>query len=188
MSHPKQQRATSRNLFIREATTSDFHEIWPFFSQIVAAGETYGYDMDTDFDQGCHIWIHKPQKSFVAELEGKIVGTYFITANHDGPGAHVCNCGYMVDPATKGLGIATAMCEHSQSIAIELGYKAMQFNFVACSNTRAVKLWLALGFTQVGTLPNAFKHPTLGYVDALVIYKWLTCEVSSEASALPQID
>jgi len=49
----------------------------------------------------------------------------------------------------------------------------MQFNFVASSNEGAVRLWKKLGFETVGRLPRAFKHPTKGYVDALVMYKWL---------------
>ena len=64
------------------------------------------------------------------------------------------------------------MCEHSQKIAKELDYKAMQFNFVAASNEGAVRLWEKLGFEIVGRLPNAFNHPNLGFVDALVMYKW----------------
>ncbi|WP_372677396.1 N-acetyltransferase family protein, partial [Desulfosarcina sp.] len=70
-------------------------------------------------------------------------------------------------------GLATAMCEHSQKIARALGYKAMQFNFVASSNQGAVRLWGKLGFQTVGRLPKAFNHPALGYVDALIMYKWL---------------
>jgi len=65
------------------------------------------------------------------------------------------------------------MCEHSQEIAREMGYKAMQFNFVASSNEVAVRLWNKLGFQTVGRLPKAFQHPFKGYVDALVMYKWL---------------
>lgn len=49
----------------------------------------------------------------------------------------------------------------------------MQFNFVIASNQVAVHLWQALGFAVVGSLPRAFKHPQLGFVDALVMYKWL---------------
>jgi len=79
----------------------------------------------------------------------------------------------MVSTAARGRGLATAMCEHSQEIARELGYKAMQFNFVASSNEGAVRLWQKLGFTIVGRLPKAFHHPSKGYVDALVMYKWL---------------
>ncbi|MDE0507948.1 MAG: GNAT family N-acetyltransferase, partial [Gammaproteobacteria bacterium] len=50
---------------------------------------------------------------------------------------------------------------------------AMQFNFVAASNEGAVRLWTSLGFEEAGRLPNAFQHPKLGYLDALVMYKWL---------------
>jgi ribosomal protein S18 acetylase RimI-like enzyme len=78
----------------------------------------------------------------------------------------------MVSSAARGRGLATAMCEHSLVVAKELGYKAMQFNFVAASNEGAVRLWSKIGFETVGCLPKAFNHPRLGYVDALVMYKW----------------
>ena len=87
--------------------------------------------------------------------------------------AEAGDCGYMVSAAARGRGLATAMCEHSQSIARELGYKAMQFNFVATSNEGAIRLWEKLGFEIVGRLPRAFCHPTRGYIDALVLFKWL---------------
>ncbi|MFT6908826.1 MAG: ribosomal protein S18 acetylase RimI-like enzyme [Oleiphilaceae bacterium] len=79
----------------------------------------------------------------------------------------------MVSNIARGKGLATLMCEHSQSVAIELGYKAMQYNFVAASNDGAVRLWSKFGFEIVGRLPKAFNHPQEGYVDALVMYKWL---------------
>jgi len=70
-------------------------------------------------------------------------------------------------------GLATTVSEHSQDIPREFGYKAMQFNFVAASNEGAARLWNKLGFATVGRIPKAFCHPTIGYVDALVMYKWL---------------
>jgi ribosomal protein S18 acetylase RimI-like enzyme len=79
----------------------------------------------------------------------------------------------MVASTARGKGLATAMCQHSQKIARALGYKAMQFNLVVSTNEGAVKLWDKLGFETVGRLPKAFNHPALGYVDALVMYKWL---------------
>jgi len=47
----------------------------------------------------------------------------------------------------------------------------MQFNFVVSTNERAVRLWQSLGFEIVGTLPGAFEHPSLGYVDAYVMFR-----------------
>ncbi len=158
---------------IREATKEDFDSIWPIFHEVVKAGETYAYAIDTNRDQARKIWLMSPRKTYVFEEDGHILGTYYIKTNQAGPGNHVCNCGYMVSSSARGRGLATAMCEHSQVVAKELGYKAMQFNFVASSNKGAVRLWNRLGFDTVGCLPKAFNHPVLGYIDALIMYKWL---------------
>lgn len=158
---------------IREATREDFDWIWPIFHEIAAAGDTYGYARGTTKEQALSIWMECPRRTYVFEEDGRILGTYYIKTNQAGPGDHVCNCGYMVASAARGRGLATAMCEHSQEVARELGYKAMQFNFVASSNESAIRLWHRLGFATVGRLPGAFHHPSRGYVDALVMYKWL---------------
>lgn len=160
-------------MLIREATQSDFEKIWPIFHEIASAGDTYAYPRDVTREEGKKLWMDKPRKTFVADGEEGILGTYYIKTNHAGPGSHVCNCGYMVPPSSRGKGVATAMCEHSQQVARELGYEAMQFNFVASTNEGAVRLWQKLGFEIVGRLPKAFKHPLKGNVDAFVMYKHL---------------
>lgn len=158
---------------IREAIKEDRELIWPIFHEIVKAGETYAYETDTAKDQAEKIWLDAPRKTFVFEEDGAILGTYYLKTNQAGPGSHVCNCGYMVSYQARGRSMATSMCEHSQKIALELGYKTMQFNFVASSNEGEVRLWDKLGFETVGRLPKAFNHPEKGFVDALVTYKWL---------------
>jgi L-amino acid N-acyltransferase YncA len=158
---------------IREALDDDFDEIWLIFQEIVKAGETYAYDRQIKREAAFEQWMVYPRMTFVVENDGKFLGTYFIKTNQSGPGSHVCNCGYMVSRHARGKGLATAMCEHSQNIAKELGYKAMQFNLVIETNEGAVRLWYRLGFEIVGTIPKAFQHPKLGFVDAHVMYKWL---------------
>lgn len=158
---------------IRPATPEDFDAIWPIFHEIVSRAETYAYAPDTNKEQAFRLWMEAPRLTFVAEEAGQVLGTYYLKTNQGGPGDHVCNCGYMVSSSARGRGLATAMCQHSQRIAKALGYKAMQFNFVASTNEGAVKLWTKLGFATVSRLPKAFKHPAQGYVDALVMYKWL---------------
>ena len=160
-------------LQIREATPEDFDAIWPIFAEIAKRGDTYGYEPDTPRETARRLWMTLPRATFVCESHNEILGTYYLKTNNDGPGAHVCNCGYMVSESARGMGLATAMCEHSQSVARELGYLAMQFNFVAASNAGAVRLWKKLGYGVVGTLPKAFRHPQEGFVDAYVMYKWL---------------
>ena len=65
------------------------------------------------------------------------------------------------------------MCAHSLERARARGFRAMQYNFVVSTNERAVRLWRSFGFDVVGTLPRAFDHPTLGHVDALVMFRTL---------------
>ncbi len=110
----------------------------------------------------------------VKDEQGALLGSYYLKANAAGPGQHVCNCGYMVTPQARGKGVASAMCEHSQQEAVTQGFKAMQFNAVVASNHVAVGLWQRLGFEIVGTVPNAYQHASLGYVDTHVMYKALT--------------
>ena len=159
------------DMYIREAAEKDFDSIWPIFRDIVSSGDTYAYPADMAKEEAFNTWMQVPRTTFVVEEGHTILGTYYIKTNQGGPGNHVCNCGYMVSSQARGRGLATAMCEHSQTIAKEYGYKAMQFNFVASSNSGAVKLWEKLGFDIVGRLPKAFNHPTQGYVDALLMYK-----------------
>ena len=158
---------------IREASPDDFDAIWPFFQEIVAAGESFPYPRDTSKADGRRKWFNETQQVFVYEEDGEILGTYCIKPNSTGLGGHVCNCGYMVSSAARGKGVASALCVHSQERARELGYLAMQYNLVVSTNEVAVRLWQKQGFDIVGTLPKAFRHPDHGFVDAFVMYKWL---------------
>ena len=54
------------------------------------------------------------------------------------------------------------------------GFRAIQFNAVAESNTAAVALYTALGFETLATIPEAFRHPEQGYVGLLLMYLRLT--------------
>lgn len=159
---------------IREATANDWPALWAILEPVFRAGETYTYPQDICAAQAEQAWMQLPAKTYVyLNAEGQILGTYYLKANQVGQGSHVCNCGYVVDAAARGLGVASALCRHSQAIAVGLGFRAMQFNCVVSTNEGAVRLWQQLGFPIVATLPEAFKHPSKGYVDAYVMYKLL---------------
>lgn len=158
---------------IREMTQADFELFWPTFSGIVQARETYAFDPDMNYQQAYALWCQTPQKTFVYEEDGQILASYYIKPNAMGPSNHICNCGYMVSTAARGKGIARQLCLHSQTLALELGFKAMQFNSVVSTNEAAVALWKALGFKIIGTIPAAYRHRTLGYVDSYIMHKLL---------------
>jgi len=158
---------------IREMTESDFKQFWPCFEKVIQAKETYAFEPDMSSDEAYQLWCKTPIKAFVYEDNGEVLGTYYIKANAQGPSSHISNCGYMVSENTRGKGVARKLCEHSQLIAIEYGFKAMQFNSVVSTNEVAIRLWQKLGFNIIGTIPKAYQHATLGYVDSYIMFKHL---------------
>jgi ribosomal protein S18 acetylase RimI-like enzyme len=160
-------------LLIRAAEEADRQAVWAVPEPIVRAGETLALGRDAGEEDVLAYWIKPGQAIFVAELDGRVVGTYFLRANQQGGGDHVANAAYATDAALRGRGIARVMAEHSLVEAARRGFSAMQFNFVVSSNVAAVYLWQDLGFEIVGRLPAAFRHPDLGLVDALVMFRRL---------------
>ena len=150
-------------MLIRPATHKDTSAIWGIIGPTIREGEA----------DGLAHWMSPDRQTFLAEDDGKIVGTYYLRANRAGGGSHVANCGYMTHGAARGRGVARAMCADSLDRARARGFRAMQFNFVVSTNETAVRLWRSMGFEVVGRLPRAFRHPFLGYVDALTMFRAL---------------
>ncbi len=167
---PSSSKSSLGGLLIRPATADDHAAIWRLLEPVIRAGETYALPRDMTAAAALAYWMGAEKKTFVAEADGVAVGTYYIRANNQGGGGHVANCGYVTAPEAGGRGVARAMCEHSLQYARARGFRAMQFNFVVSSNERAVRLWQDLGFFTAGRLPGAFNHPSLGFVDALVMF------------------
>lgn len=162
-------------MLIREATSEDWPAVWSFLRRIVAAGETFCWDRDLDEEQARTMWFHEPPgRTFVAvDQDGTVLGTAETQPNHGGPGAHVANAGFMVDPEHTGRGTGRALGEHVLDRARADGYRAMQFNAVVETNTSAVALWRSLGFEVLATVPEAFHHPIKGYVGLHVMHRQL---------------
>jgi GNAT superfamily N-acetyltransferase len=158
---------------IRPALASDHASIWSIIGPVIRAGETYTLPRDMKESEALSYWTASDRHTFIAEENGRAVGTYYLRANQLGGGSHVANCGYMTDAGARGKGVARGMCEHSLAEARKLGFLAMQFNFVVSTNERAVRLWLSMGFEVVGRLPSAFRRPTGDCVDALVMFRAL---------------
>lgn len=155
---------------IRPAGSGDADAVWEILKPVFRAGDTYTVDPDISREAALAYWMAPGNHVFVAG-DGGVLGTYYLKRNQGGGGAHVCNCGYVTAAAVHGRGIARAMLQHSLEEAPRLGFRAMQYNFVVATNTRAIEIWKRAGFREVGRLPGAFNHPAQGFVDALVMWK-----------------
>lgn len=158
---------------IRRFEEQDWPQVWGVLEPVFRAGQTYAFPPQISAAEAHRAWVEVPLCTYVAEADGQVVGTYYLKPNQPGQGAHVCNCGYVVAASQRGRGIAAGMCRHSLAEARAQGFKAMQYNLVVSTNEDALHLWMKMGFEVAGRLPKAFKHPQLGYVDALVMYQWL---------------
>jgi L-amino acid N-acyltransferase YncA len=115
-------------------------------------------------------WLEQSQAVIVAvDVTGALVGTYYLRPNSLALGAHVANAGYVVAEHCRRQGIGSRLCQHSLNEARQFGFREMQFNLVVGTNTAGIGCWQRNGFQVVGTLPGAFRHRRLGYVDALVM-------------------
>lgn len=162
----------TRDLTIRPFGAEDADRVWSILHEVFSAGDTYAYPRDVDRNTALAGWTEPPAAAFVAERGGQVVGTSRVMPNQPGHGSHVANGSFVVDPAASGGGIGRALGHHALQAAADLGYRAMQFNLVVSTNTRAIALWESLGFETVGRLPGAFMlhgHE----VDALVMYQRL---------------
>lgn len=160
-------------LQIRRASDADWPRLWPIVSAVLRGGDTYLLEQETDEATARTYWMGGNTATYLAELEGVVVGTYLLRANQPGRGSHVANASYMVDPAQAGHGIGWRLGLHSLDEARAAGFTAMQFNAVVATNTRAIALWQRLGFAIVGTVPGAYRHSRLGFVDLLVMHRFL---------------
>jgi GNAT superfamily N-acetyltransferase len=156
---------------IRIAEVADWPKIWPFFSSIVAAGDSYAYPSDLDAASARPLWMEEPPGTTIAVVDGDVAGTAKMGPNRPGRGAHVATASFMVDPAHRGRGIGAALCEWVLSWASESRYRGIQFNAVVETNRAAVALWQRFGFEILGTVPEAFDHRDLGHVGLHVMYR-----------------
>ncbi len=161
-------------LLIRPALSDDWRRIWPFYAQIVSAGETYAYPEPPDKEVARSLWMEEPPgQTVVAVEDDTVLGSAKVGPNRPGRGAHVATASFMVDPTQQGRGIGRALGEYVINWAREAGYHSMQFNAVVETNTAAVQLWQSLGFKILATVPEAFNHPRYGLVGLHIMYQRL---------------
>lgn len=155
---------------IREASAADWPAIYPIFTAITADGRTYAYPENASSDEARALWMSEG-RVVVAEEDGRVLGTAKMGANRPGRGAHIATGSFMVAPEARGRGVGRALGEHLIDWCRTAGFRGIQFNAVVETNAVALRLWQALGFSIIGTVPGAFAHPEHGYVGLHVMFR-----------------
>jgi L-amino acid N-acyltransferase YncA len=158
------------------ATNHDWPAIWEVFREVVASGDTYMFSPAINEADARTAWMPDgtPRRvTYVAWLDGVIMGTALLKPNANGLGDHVANAGWMVAPTASGGGVGRRFAQYVLDEARGMGFRAMQFNAVVATNKRAIGLWKSMGFEIVGTVPDAFRHATHGLTAIHIMYRTL---------------
>jgi L-amino acid N-acyltransferase YncA len=157
---------------IRPYQPDDLEHVQSILNQIIERGDALVYDSALSAEE-TRRWIESYAICNVAVMGGRLVGAYVLKPNQSGRGLHVSNATYMVAAEARGHGIGRLLGEHSLKTAKDMGFSAMQFNAVVSNNNGAVVLWQKLGFTIIGTVPQAFRHANGRLVDLHVMHRFL---------------
>lgn len=159
-------------MLIRETAPDDWAQIRPFCHRILHDQETYCWDITADDDAERDFWTgpHSSRVTVAVDDE-RVLGSAKMGPNRPGQGSHVATASFMVDDTCGVRGVGTALGEDVIAWAEREGYAGIQFNAVAESNVRAVRLWQRLGFSIVGTVPGAFDSPRHGRVGLHVMHR-----------------
>jgi L-amino acid N-acyltransferase YncA len=169
-------------VLIRTATADDWPGIYPVFAAVTAEETTYTYPAGLSSEEARDVWtghghvvvaVEDHDADAAGPADGRVLGTAVMLPNRPGRGSHVATASFMVSPHARGRGIGRALGGHMLAWARDEGFRAVQFNAVVETNTAAVALWRSLGFTVVGTVPEAFEHPEHGFVGLHVMHRFL---------------
>jgi ribosomal protein S18 acetylase RimI-like enzyme len=152
---------------IREASQDDQSDLFALYALIVEEGGAFPREPPADDSAFRAAWVTKKDVVHVAQVDGKLAGSYTLGPNYPGIASTIANAGYMVHPSFRRRGVGTALVEHSLTQARERGFRAIMFNLVRESNS-ARSIYERAGFEVTGRVPGAFAGE-----DALIYWRAL---------------
>ena len=137
-------------------------------------GDRFTIPRDFTETQTHEFWCAVNHRVFVGlDGHGDVLWTYYTCPLQLGGGSHIANAGYAVSQLNAGQGLGHAMVEHSLQTAREDGYRAMVYMAVLSTNEPAIRLYAKSGFKTLARIPAGYLHPTLGFIDTLIMHREL---------------
>jgi L-amino acid N-acyltransferase YncA len=145
---------------------------------IILDGSTYPQSQPLNEVEFAAYWLNRDAYVVRVATPGtqaprEIVGAFYLKPNFPGRCSHICNAGFIVQPAMRGQGIGRWMGESMLAIARDRGYRAVMFNLIFATNTPSLQLWQSLDFSILGTIPKAVRLNDDQFIDAIMMYREL---------------
>lgn len=151
----------------------DEQGLYEIFQEVVDSGYQFPYECSSIDEFYRQFFTPQGQIYVCHSARGEVVGGFYLKANYSGRSSHIANAAYMIRNTYRGKGVGTLLVKASLHLAKDLGFDAMQFNMVLSQNKRAVKLYERLGFTIVGTIPQAIRNLDGSFQDGYVMHRKL---------------
>ena len=102
-----------------------------------------------------------------------MLGAFYLKPNWPGRARHVANAGFIVAPEWRSKGLGWLLGATLLDYARQLGYRSVIFNLVFAENLPARDLWVKLGFSELGVIPEAVQKDDGTYQDAVIMFRSL---------------
>lgn len=165
-----------QELIVREAGENDLPQIWPVYQKVLNEGTyTSAIRGESALDRYERLSQDKVDKrkalTLLAEVDGKLVGYVTIDESIWDLSRHVGELGIAVLPASRGLGIGSALLESALHLASEKGFKKIGLS-VFQTNRRAINLYRKFHFKKVGRKRKQF-NLNGEYIDEIMMEKFI---------------
>lgn len=151
----------------------DENSLYTIFREIIDSGSQFTYECNS-IQEFYRQFLDSKSQVYVCHSFDKIaVGGFYIRPNFPGRSRHIANAAYIVGSKYRSRGIGTLLIKASLHIAKSLGFQAMQFNMVLSQNVIASKLYQKLGFSIIGTIPEAVRNLDGIYQDGYIMHRKL---------------
>ena len=156
---------------IREAEESDLEAMWGVYAAVANSSQPLPFADEINRDQFYAQWFGPSLICGVAEEAPHLLGIYKLSAM---PGeANVATGCYLVRPEVQNRGVGRALVQNSIARAQDADFEEIQIQFVPSTQKNFLVLLEELGFEVIKTLPDAYRHPEQGLVDAYVFQRFL---------------